>query len=64
MNARSGRGTVFDMLTKIVLVFLVGMAGLAVFGRLRLPGAGKRGAYCASCGRPRVGTGACPCGKA
>lgn len=52
------------MLSKVVLLFLVVMAGIALFGRLRLPGSGKRGAYCASCGRPRVGTGACPCGKA
>ena len=52
------------MLSKVVLLFLVVMAGIALFGRLRLRGSGKRGSYCASCGRPRVGTGACPCGKA
>jgi hypothetical protein len=52
------------MLSKVVVLFLVVMAGIALFGRLRLPGIGKREAYCPSCGRPRIGTGTCPCGKA
>ncbi|MEM7642892.1 MAG: hypothetical protein AAF366_10225 [Pseudomonadota bacterium] len=54
------------MLVKIVTLFLIGMAVLAMFGRLRFPGRAKlrslRG-KCAACGAPRVGRGPCPCGK-
>ncbi|WP_179378527.1 hypothetical protein [Jannaschia marina] len=52
------------MLVKIVTVFLIGIAVLAMFGRLRFPGVPRIGQRkCASCGAPRVGRGACPCGK-
>jgi hypothetical protein len=63
------------MLVKIVTFFLIGMAVLALFGRLRWPGAmrrvGKRRDADAlpgkprkcSCGAYRIGSGPCPCGR-
>ncbi|UWQ22475.1 hypothetical protein [Jannaschia sp. W003] len=54
------------MIFKIVTLFLVVMAVLAMFGRLRLPGGSLRrrlSKQCPSCGAPRVGRGPCPCGK-
>lgn len=53
------------MIFKIVSLFLVGMAVLAMFGRLRFPGQARlMGRKCKTCGAPRVGRGPCPCGKA
>ena len=53
------------MIFKIVSLFLVVMAVLAMFGKLRLPGAKRLASHrCPSCGRFRIGKGACPCGKA
>ncbi|TQS71415.1 hypothetical protein ERN12_10300 [Rhodobacteraceae bacterium] len=55
------------MLLKVMALFLVVMAVLAMFGRLRLPRIGPTNASrklrgrCKSCGRPRIGTGRCPC---
>lgn len=51
-----------DVIVKIVTLFLIGMAVLAMFGKLRLP---KRltSAKCPGCGRYRIGKGPCPCGK-
>jgi hypothetical protein len=52
------------MLVKIVTLFLIGMAVLAMFGRLRMPKVrlpGRR--TCKACGRPLVGRGECPCRK-
>jgi uncharacterized membrane protein YhhN len=46
---------------KAVIIFLVIMVALALMGRLRWPKA--RAAFCPACGRPKVGTGPCPCGK-
>lgn len=53
------------MLIKGMVLFLVVMAGLALFGRLRLPGRGPRkpANRCPDCGRPRIGSGRCPCKK-
>ena len=58
------------MIVKIVTFFLIGIAVLAMFGRLRfptLPGADTvrklRSKKCRACGRPRIGKGPCPCGK-
>ncbi|WP_238363877.1 hypothetical protein [Mesobacterium pallidum] len=52
------------MLFKIITLFLVFMAVLAIFGKLRFPGqkmiAQKR---CPNCGRFRIGRGPCACGK-
>jgi len=55
------------MIVKIVLLFLIGMAVLAMFGRLRIPGAeaARRlggGRKCPKCGRHRIGRGRCECG--
>ncbi|WP_055662740.1 hypothetical protein [Jannaschia seosinensis] len=52
------------MIVKIVTLFLIGMAVLAMFGRLRFPGQARlvRG-KCRHCGAPRAGRGPCPCGK-
>nr|WP_132949815.1 hypothetical protein [Rhodovulum bhavnagarense] len=59
------------MIIKIVTVFLIGMAVLAMFGRLRLPRPGtpplslhrRRPEKCPNCGRHRIGRGRCPCEK-
>lgn len=53
------------MIFKIVSLFLIGIAVLAMFGKLRFPGATARrlSPTCRECGAPRVGRGACPCGK-
>ena len=61
------------MLLKVVTFFLIGMAVLALFGRLRWPGGapriGKRSdspakpGRCRACGAFRIGSGPCPCGK-
>jgi hypothetical protein len=56
-------------LTKIVVLFLVGMAVLALFGRLKVPQLPtmrlrRKAANCPSCGRHKIGRGPCPCGGA
>ena len=52
------------MIVKIVLLFLIFMAVLAMFGRLRLPGADRIAARrCPECGRLRLGKGPCACGR-
>lgn len=51
-----------DMIFKIITLFLVFMAVLALFGRLRMPKLSlKRPGRCPSCGRPKLGKGPCPC---
>ena len=51
-------------MSKIVIFFLIGMAVLAMFGRLRFPGQQKlASARCKGCGRFRIGKGPCSCGK-
>lgn len=58
------------MIVKIVTLFLIGIAVLAMFGKLRLrlprPGARPRlggGQTCPRCGRHRIGRdAACACG--
>ncbi|WP_177190401.1 hypothetical protein [Tranquillimonas rosea] len=53
------------MIVKIVLLFLIGMGVMAMFGRLRMPGQKQlKSLKCTSCGRYRIGSGPCPCGKA
>ncbi|MCU9848551.1 hypothetical protein OEZ60_11065 [Defluviimonas sp. WL0024] len=51
-------------MVKVVTFFLIGMAILAIFGRLRFPriGTGRGAARCPSCGRPLIGRGPCDCG--
>lgn len=53
-----------DVIVKIVILFLVFMAALAMFGKLRFPGQKKlAAARCPRCGRFRLGKGPCPCRK-
>lgn len=53
-----------DVILKIVTLFLVFMAVLAMFGRLRLPGITRAAPKkCNACGRPLIGRSPCPCGK-
>jgi hypothetical protein len=50
------------VLVKIVTFFLIGMAVLAMFGRLRFPGQKKlNSARCSKCGRFKIGQGPCQC---
>ncbi|WP_093159339.1 hypothetical protein [Aliiruegeria lutimaris] len=61
------------MLVKIVTFFLIGIAVLAMFGRLRWPGGARRidkksenpgkPRRCKACGNYIIGKGPCPCGK-
>ena len=52
------------MIVKIVTFFLIFMAVLAMFGRLRFPGQQRlASARCKACGRFRIGKGPCSCGK-
>jgi len=52
-----------DVILKIVFLFLIGMAVLAMFGKLRFPGQKRlQSAKCPSCGRYRIGKGPCSCG--
>ena len=54
---------VSDVLVKVVVLFLVGMAVLAMFGKLSFPGQKKlQSMRCTGCGRYRIGKGPCPCG--
>jgi hypothetical protein len=50
------------MLVKIIVLFLVIMAVLAMFGRLRLPGLRRSDPRkCGQCGRFLIGKGPCEC---
>ncbi|MEE2944504.1 MAG: hypothetical protein VX444_04965 [Pseudomonadota bacterium] len=54
------------MLAKIVLLFLAGMAVLAMFGKLSVPGKKTlqkqlNARRCSDCGRFQFGKGPCPC---
>ncbi|WP_168183999.1 hypothetical protein [Pseudoruegeria sp. SK021] len=49
---------------KVVSLFLIGMVALAMFGRLRMPGAAKLKALkCSRCGKYRIGKSKCDCGR-
>ena len=51
------------MLVKVVTFFLIGIAVLAMFGRLRFPGQTRlKNAKCVKCGRYSIGQGPCSCG--
>lgn len=57
-----------DVIIKIVTLFLIFMGVLAMFGKLRIPGArwGRKtldNRKCRSCGRYKIGKGPCPCGR-
>jgi hypothetical protein len=54
-------------MVKVISLFLLGMAVLALFGRLRLPfgrgGSTRRlaASRCDRCGKPKIGAGPCDC---
>lgn len=53
------------MIVKAVTLFLIFIAVLAMFGRLRLPGQKRLSAQrCPKCRRLRIGKGPCSCGQA
>jgi hypothetical protein len=52
------------MLVKVVLLFLLAMALMAMVANLLFPGRLKKRflpGRCAKCGRPKIGTGPCSC---
>ncbi len=52
------------MLFKIISIFMVFMAVLAMFGKWRFPGQARlEAAKCKGCGRYRIGKSPCGCGK-
>nr|WP_281496006.1 hypothetical protein [Marivita sp. S6314] len=56
------RVTDSDVISKIVILFLIFIAVLAMFGKLRFPGSTRlANAKCRKCGRYRIGKGPCPC---
>jgi hypothetical protein len=51
-------------MVKIATLFLIVMVALALFGKLRVPGAKQLSDMrCKKCGRFRIGRGPCPCGR-
>ena len=66
-NVPIGPGLGCDMIVKAVTLFLVGMAVLAMFGKLRFGKgrflSGKTAKSCPKCGRHLIGKGPCPCTK-
>lgn len=70
-TARFGRGLGFEMMIKIVSLFLIAMVALGLFGGFRKLGAKKtppkrpnplpKPALCSECGAPVAGTKPCPC---
>lgn len=63
-NAQPLRSLGYEMIIKVVVLFLVGMMVLAMFGKLRLPKAPRLGAQkCDKCGKYRIGRGTCLCSK-
>jgi len=53
-----------EVIFKIVTLFLVVMAVLAMFGKLTYPGKKRLdAAKCKKCGRFKIGKGPCPCQK-
>jgi hypothetical protein len=58
------------MVIKLVIFFLIAMAVLGMFGRFKLPGAGKlsklaqkKPRKCPKCGRYVLGKAPCDCGR-
>ncbi len=52
------------MIAKIVVLFLVFIAVLGMFGKLRMPGAARLASKrCPKCGKFRLGRGPCDCTK-
>ena len=52
------------MILKVIILFLVGVGILAMFGKLKFPSQKRlAAARCKSCGRLKIGTGPCDCGR-
>jgi hypothetical protein len=52
------------VILKVVTIFLIFMGVLAMFGKLRVPGAKRlAAAKCRNCGRFKIGKGPCSCTK-
>ncbi len=52
------------MIFKIVTLFLVAIAVLAMFGKLRVPRLRRaKAGRCRACQTPLIGSSPCPCGK-
>lgn len=62
MIAPIGRGSACKMMFKIISLFLIGIAVLAMFGKWRLTRT-KQAARCPRCGAIMAGRGPCPCTK-
>ncbi len=63
-SAPISRASGFDVIFKIVTLFLVVMGVLAMFGKARFPGQKRlEAARCSRCGRYRIGKGPCGCEK-
>ncbi len=63
-TARLLRGLVCEMLIKGITLFLVFMAILAMFGKIKYPGKKLVDARkCQRCGRFKIGKGTCECSK-
>lgn len=63
-SVRFSPASVFDVIIKIVTLFLIVIGVLGMFGKLRMPGQRRlTSKHCPKCGAPRVGKGACPCGQ-
>ena len=58
-----GHATDYDMPLKLILLFLIVMAVVAMFGRLRFPRAAAKPKTCSKCGRHLIGKGDCTCRK-
>ena len=64
MSVRPSPVLASEMIFKIITLFLVFMAVLAMFGKFRFPGQQRlANAKCRGCGRFRIGKGPCACGK-
>lgn len=54
----------FDVIVKIVVLFLVFIGVLAMFGKFKFPGQERlANARCQKCGKFRIGKGTCSCQK-
>lgn len=63
-SAPNSRATGSNVIAKIVALFLVFIAVLGMFGKLRFPGQKRlASAKCPKCGRYRIGKGPCTCKK-
>lgn len=50
------------MLIKIMIIFLAAMALLAMVAKALVPKIRIARGRCPACGRPKIGSGPCPCG--